>query len=209
MPGKQGGKKNMRQFLRVSALVLAMAVPSFAQTETWKVDPAHSKAVFSVRHLGISTVRGEFSGASGEAQIDDKDATKSQISVSLDVATVNTGQSGRDNDLKSANFFDAAQFPTMSFKSKNVSKAADGHLKLAGDLTIHGVTKEVTFDIDGPTPAINDPFGKGGFRRGASATAKINRKDFGILWNHLMDSGGLVVSDEVSITIDLEFVKKA
>lgn len=199
----------MRQFLRVSALVLAMAVPSFAQTDTWAVDGAHSKAVFSVRHLGISTVRGEFSGASGQAQIDDKDITKSQITVSLDVATVNTGQSGRDNDLRSPNFFDVAQFPTMSFKSKSISKGAGGNLKLVGDLTIHGVTKEVTFDVDGPTPAIKDPFGKGGFRRGASATAKINRKDFGITWNHLMDGGGVVVSDEVSITIDLELVKKA
>jgi polyisoprenoid-binding protein YceI len=197
----------MRNVLKIAALVAAFALPSFAQTETWNVDPAHSKAVFSVRHLGISTVRGELSNASGHASIDDKDISKSQIEVTLDASTVNTGQDARDKDLRSPNFLDVEKFPTLSFKSKSVSKGADGKLKLTGDLTIHGVTKEVTFEVDGPSPAIKDPFG-GGFRRGASATAKINRKDFGIIWNHLMDNGGVMVSDDVTITIDLELTKK-
>ena len=199
----------MRNMLRIAAVVAAFALPSFAQTGTWNVDPAHSKAVFSVKHLGISTVRGELSKASGHAEIDDKDVTKSQIEVTLDASTVNTGQDNRDKDLRSDNFFDVQKYPTMSFKSKRVSKAADGSLKLTGDLTMHGVTKEVAFDVDGLSPAIKDPFGSGGLRRGASATAKINRKDFGIVWNHVMDNGGLVVSDDVTITIDLELVKKA
>lgn len=198
----------MRNMLKIAALVAAFALPSFAQTGTWNVDPAHSKAVFSVKHLGISTVRGEISKASGHADLDDKDISKSQIEVTLDPATVNTGQEGRDKDLRSPNFFDVEKFPTMSFKSKSVTKGADGKLKLTGDLTLHGVTKEVVFEVDGPSPAIKDPFG-GGQRRGASATANINRKDFGITWNHVMDSGGLMVSDDVTITIDLELTKKA
>lgn len=198
----------MRNVLKIAAAVAAFALPSFAQTGTWDVDPAHSKGVFSVKHLGISTVRGELSKASGHAEINDNDVTKSQIEVTLGAATVNTGQEDRDKDLRSTNFLDVEKYPTMSFKSKSISKGPGGTLKLTGDLTIHGVTKEVTFDVDGPSPAIKDPFGAG-LRRGASATAKINRKDFGIVWNHLMDNGGLMVSDDVTITIDLELVKKA
>ena len=195
----------MRNMLKTAALVAAFALPSFAQTGTWNVDPAHSKAVFSVKHLGISTVRGEFSKMTGQAQVDDKDISKSQIEVTLDATTVNTAQDGRDKDLRSANFLDVEKFPTMSFKSKSISSNA-GSSKLTGDLTLHGVTKEVTFDLDGPSAAIKDPWGN--LRRGASATTKINRKDFGITWNHVMDNGGLVVGDDVTITIDLELTRK-
>lgn len=197
----------MRNAVKIAALVAAFALPSFAQTGSWNVDAAHSKAVFSVKHLGISTVRGELSKASGHAEINDSDITKSQIEVTLDTATVNTGQDDRDKDLRSANFFDVEKYPTMSFKSKSISKGPGGTLKLNGDLTIHGVTKEATFDVDGPSPAIKDPFG-GGLRRGASATAKINRKDFGIIWHRVMDNGGLMISDDVAITIDLELTSK-
>lgn len=196
----------MRNVLKIAALVAAFALPSFAQTSAWTVDPAHSKAVFSVKHLGISTVRGEFSKMTGQAQVEDKDIAKSQIEVTLDASTVNTGQSDRDKDLRSPNFLDVEKFPTMSFKSKSVAIGANGNLKLTGDLTIHGVKKEVTFDLDGPSAAIKDPWGN--LRRGASATTKINRKDFGITWNHAMDNGGLVVSDDVTITIDLELTRK-
>jgi polyisoprenoid-binding protein YceI len=196
----------MRNVVKIAALVAAFALPSFAQTGSWSVDPAHSKAVFSVKHLGISTVRGELSKMTGQAQVDDKDISKSQIEVTLDATTVNTGQEGRDKDLRSPNFLDVEKFPTMTFKSKSVSGSA-GNLKLTGDLTIHGVTREVTFDLDGPSAAIKDPWGN--LRRGASATTKINRKDFGISFNAVMDNGGLVVSDDVTITIDLELTKKA
>jgi len=197
----------MRNVVKIAALVVAFALPSFAQTGSWNVDPAHSKAVFSVRHMGISTVRGEFFNMTGQAQVDDQDVSKSQIEVTLDATTVNTGQSDRDADLRSPKFLDVTKFPTMTFKSKSVSSSADGKLKMTGDLTIHGVTKEVTFDLDGPTAAIKDR--QGNLRRGASATAKINRKDFGISFNAVMDNAGLVVSDDVSITIDLELTKKA
>jgi polyisoprenoid-binding protein YceI len=196
----------MRNVVKIAALVAAFALPSFAQTASWNVDPAHSKAVFSVKHLGISTVRGELSKMTGQAQVDDKDISKSQIEVTLDATTVNTGQEGRDKDLRSPNFLDVEKFPTMNFKSKSVSGSA-GNLKLTGDLTIHGVTKEVTFDLDGPSAAIKDPWGN--LRRGASATTKINRKDFGISFNAVMDNGGLVVGNDITITIDLELTKKA
>ena len=196
----------MKKLLRVVALVAAFALPSFAQVNSYDVDPAHSAAQFSVRHLGISTVRGEFSKVTGKVQVDEKDATKSQIDVTIDVNTLDTREPNRDKDVKSENFLDAAKYPTMTFKSKNISAVAEGKLKMTGDLTIHGVTREVTFDVDGPSPAIKDPWGN--LRRGAQATAKINRKDFGVSWNKVMDNGGMVVGDELTITIDLEMTRK-
>lgn len=197
----------MRNVFKVTALVAALALPSFAQTGSWNVDPAHSKAVFSIRHMGISTVRGEIFNMTGQAQVDDKDITKSQIEVTVDATTVNTGQADRDTDLRSPKFLDTTKFPTMTFKSKSVSSGADGKLKLTGDLTIHGMTKEVSFDLDAPANAFKDR--QGNLHRGASASAKINRKDFGISFNAVMDNGGLVVGDDVNITIDLELTKKA
>jgi polyisoprenoid-binding protein YceI len=196
----------MRIAVEIAGLLAAFALPSFAQTGTWNIDPNHSKAVFSIRHMGISTVRGEFFNMTGQAQVDDKDVSKSQIEATIDATTVNTGQSDRDADLRSPKFLDTAKFPTMSFKSKSISSGVGGPLKLTGDLTIHGVNKEVSFDLDGPTPAIKDQHGN--LHRGASATAKINRKDFGISFNAVMDNGGLVVGDDVTITVDLELIRK-
>lgn len=196
----------MKKLLRVVALVAAFALPSFAQVNSYDVDPAHSAAQFSVRHLGISTVRGQFSKVTGKVQVDEKDATKSQIDVTIDVNTLDTREPNRDKDVKSENFLDAAKYPTMTFKSKNIIAVAEGKLKMTGDLTIHGVTREVTFDVDGPSPAIKDPWGN--LRRGAQATAKINRKDFGVSWNKVMDNGGMVVGDQLTITIDLEMTRK-
>lgn len=197
----------MRNAVKIAAVVAAFALPSFGQTGNWNVDAAHSKAVFSVRHMGISTVRGEIFNMGGQAQVDEKDVTKSQIEVTLDATTINTGQADRDTDLRSPKFLDTAKFPTMTFKSKSISSGAGGQLKLTGDLTIHGVTKEATFDLDVPMVINKDK--QGNLHRGASATAKINRKDFGISFNAVMDNGGLVVSDEVTIIVDLELVKKA
>ncbi|NDQ58499.1 MAG: polyisoprenoid-binding protein [Acidipila sp.] len=196
----------MKKLLQVVALLAAFALPSFAQVNSYDVDPAHSAAQFSVRHLGISTVRGQFSKVTGKIQVDEKDATKSQIDVTIDVNTLDTREPNRDKDVKSENFLDAAKYPAMTFKSKNISAVTDGKLKMTGDLTIHGVTREVTFDVDGPSPAIKDPWGN--LRRGAQATAKINRKDFGVSWNKVMDNGGMVVGDELTITIDLEMTRK-
>lgn len=196
----------MKKLLQVVALVAAFALPSIAQVNRYDVDSAHSAAHFSVRHLGISTVRGHFSKVTGKIQVDEKDATKSQIDVTIDVNTLDTSEPNRDKDVKSENFLDAAKYPTMTFKSKNISAVADGKLKMTGDLNIHGVTREVTFDVDGPSPEIKDPWGN--LRRGAQATAKINRKDFGVSWNKVMDNGGVVVGDELTITIDLEMTRK-
>ena len=173
---------------------------------TWTIDAAHSHVGFAVKHMMISTVRGEFQKLSGTVQLDEKDVTKSSVEVTIDTTTVDTRVSQRDADLKSPNFLDVANFPTMTFKSKSVSKAGEGRLKITGDLTLHGVTKEVVLDVEGPTPAIK---AGNNLRRGASATTKINRKEFGINWSRTLDGGGLVVSDDVNITLDIEFVQKA
>ncbi|HEV8385970.1 MAG TPA: YceI family protein [Candidatus Acidoferrales bacterium] len=196
----------MRSILRVAALLAAVALPSSAQVTTWQIDPAHSAAQFSVRHMMISTVRGGFQKLSGTVQLDEKDITKSSVEVTIDATTIDTREPRRDADLKSANFLDVATYPTITFKSKSVSSAGEGRLKVTGDLTIHGVTQEVVLEVEGPTPAIK--MGNN-LRRGATATTKINRKEFGITWSRTLDGGGMVVSDEVNITLDVEFVQRA
>ncbi|MBI1750854.1 MAG: YceI family protein [Acidobacteria bacterium] len=197
----------MRSILRAAVLLMAAALPCPAQVSTWQLDPAHSAAQFSVRHLMVSNVRGEFHNLKGTIQLGEKDITKSSVEVSIDATTLDTREPKRDAHVKSADFLDVANFPTMTFKSKSASKGSDGRLRVTGDLTIRGVTKEVVLDVDGPTPAIKDPWGN--WRRGVSATTKINRKDFGVAWNALIEGGGAVVGDEVSITLDVEFVQKA
>jgi len=196
----------MKKLFSVAALLAFAALPALAQTNAWKVDPNHTAAQFSVKHLGVSTVRGAFMKTSGEIQLDEKDVTKSQVEVTVDTTSVDTRNETRDKDVKSPNFLDVAVYPTMTFKSRRITTAGDGKFKMTGDLTLHGVTKEVTFDVDGPSPAIKDPWGN--LRRGASATATINRQDFGINYNKMLDTGGLVVSNEVQITIDIEFIRR-
>jgi polyisoprenoid-binding protein YceI len=191
-----------------SALGLAviLSVPAPAAISTWQIDPAHSAAQFSVRHLAISTVRGAFSKVKGTVNFDDADISKSSIDVTIDVSTVDTREPKRDDDLRSDRFFDVKDFPTMTFKSTKVEQAAPGKLKVTGDLNIRGVTKPVVLDVDGPTPPVKDPWGNQ--RAAATATTKINRQDFGVKWNANMDNGGVVVGDEVSITIDVEMIKQ-
>ena len=196
----------MKKFITVAALIAFASLPALAQTTTWQVDPAHTNSQFAVKHLGVSTVRGAFTKTTGQIQLDEKDFTRSQVEITIDTTTLDTRVEARDKDVKSANFLDVATYPTMTFKSKRITSAGHGKLKLTGDLTLHGVTKEVTFDVDGPTEAIKDPWGN--LRRGASATATINRQDFGVNYNKTLDSGGLVVSNDVQITIDIEFVRK-
>lgn len=174
------------------------------QTRIWEIDPAHSSAQFTVRHLMIANVRGEFSKVTGRVSFDASEPARSSVEASVDISTINTREPDRDAHLKSADFFDVANFPAMTFKSRRVEKNADGGLKLIGELTLRGVTREVTFRVEGPTPAIKDPWGKS--RMGASATAKINRKDFGLTWNAALETGGVLVGDEVSITLDIELV---
>ena len=194
--------------IAVSAgLAAVLSLSAGAATTDWKIDPAHSSAQFSVRHMAISTVRGAFSKVNGAIVLDDKDISKSAVDVTIDVTTVDTREPGRDNDLRSDHFFDVAHFPTMTFKSKKVELAGPGKLKVTGDLTIRGTTKEVVLDVEGPTAPVKDPWGNQ--RAAATATAKINRQDFGVKWNATMDNGGLVVGDDVNITIDVEMTKVA
>jgi polyisoprenoid-binding protein YceI len=190
-----------------AGLVAALSLPAAAATSTWQIDPAHSAAQFAVKHLAISTVRGAFTSVKGTVQFDDKDITKSSVEVTIDVNSVDTRQPDRDKDLRSDHFFDAEHFPAITFKSKRVEQVSPGKLKITGDLTIHGITKEVVLDVDGPTAPIKDPWGNQ--RMAINATTKINRQDFGVKWNATMDNGGVVVGDEVTITIDAEMTPKA
>jgi polyisoprenoid-binding protein YceI len=197
--------------VRRGAVLLTLSmlplIPALAATSTWQLDPAHSAATFAVRHLMISTVRGEFSKVTGTVQFDEADATKSNVDVTIDTTTVNTREPERDEDLRSDHFLDVKEFPTMTFHSKKVEKAGTGKLKVTGDLTIRGVTKQVVFDVEGPSRAVKDPWGN--MRKAASATTKINRQDFGVKWNAKMDDGGVVVGDEVTITLDVEMTKES
>lgn len=197
----------IRKFAAAVILTGALALQAPAATTTWQIDPAHTAAQFAVKHMMISTVRGEFKSVTGTIVWDDQDVTKSTVKVTIDTKTVNTGEDKRDQDLKSDKFFDVANFPTMTFVSKKVEANGTGKLKVTGDLTIRGVTKEVVLNVEGPAAAIKDPWGN--TRSAASATTQINRQDFGVKWNANLDGGGVVVSDNVTITIDLEMVKQA
>jgi polyisoprenoid-binding protein YceI len=173
----------------------------------WQIDPAHSAAHFSVRHLMISNVRGEFTKLSGSALLNPADPAKSTVEITIEAASVNTREPQRDEHLRSADFFDVANHPTLTFRSKRVEALGGENFKLSGDLTIRGVTKEVTFDVEGPTAPVKDPWGN--IRAGVTASAKINRKDFGVAFNALTETGGLVVGDEVKITVEAELIQQA
>ncbi len=191
----------------MGVLATLLALPAGAANTTWKIDPAHSAAHFSVRHLGISNVRGDFTKISGAVQLDDQDITKSTVEVTIDAASVDTRVADRDKDLRSERFFDVANYPTLTFKSKKIEQVGEGKLKVAGDLTIRGVTKEVVLEVEGPTAPIKDPWGN--LRTAVTGSTKINRQDFGVKWNAKLDNGGVVVGDEVTITFDVELVKAA
>jgi polyisoprenoid-binding protein YceI len=184
-----------------AGLAAAISLPAAAATSDWQIDPAHSSAQFAVKHLAISTVRGAFTSVKGAIQLDDKDITKSTVDVTIDVNSVDTRVAARDKDLRSDHFFDVEHYPTITFKSKKVEQVAPGKLKVIGDLTIHGVTKEVALDVDGPSAPIKDPWGNQ--RVGINASSKITRQDFGITY------GPGMIGDEVSITIDAEMFQKA
>jgi polyisoprenoid-binding protein YceI len=195
----------MKLFLKsaVAALVLA---PSFAFATEYTIDSSHSSAQFSVRHLMVSNVRGELGKVEGVVNYNEKDVTKSTVEATIDATAINTREPKRDEHLRSPDFLDTAKFPTITFKSTKVEKASGDKLKVTGNLTLHGVTKPVTLDVEGVGTEIKDPWGN--VKRGSVVTAKINRKDFGLGWSAVMESGGMVVGDEVSITIDAELLKK-
>jgi polyisoprenoid-binding protein YceI len=199
------GLKVTRSIVAIAAAAW-LSLPASAATSTWNIDSHHSSAQFAVKHLMISTVRGQFHGVTGTVNWDEQDITKSTVDVTIDATTVDTQEPNRDKDLKSENFFDVTKYPTMTFKSKKIEQAGAGKLKVTGDLTMHGVTKEVVLDVDGPTAPIKDPWGN--TRVALNATGSVNRQDFGVKWNAKMDNGGVVVADNVNITIDAEMIKK-
>jgi polyisoprenoid-binding protein YceI len=172
---------------------------------TWNIDPVHSVAEFKVKHMMISNVKGQFTGVSGKLTYDEADVTKSSVEATIDAASVNTREPQRDAHLKSADFFDVEKFPTLGFKSTRVSRTGEGELAVEGELMIHGVTRKVVFAVEGPTAPGKDPWGN--TRIGISATTKINRKDYGLTWNAALETGGILVGEEVTITLDVEFVK--
>lgn len=186
-----------------ASFAAALSLPAAAANSTWQIDPAHSSAQFAVKHLGISTVRGAFTSVKGNVQFDDQDITKSSVDVTIDVSSVDTRVPDRDKDLRSDHFFDADHYATITFKSKKVEQLSPGKLRVIGDLTIHGATKEVVLEVDGPSAAIKDPWGNP--RMGINGTTKVSRKDFGIGGNY----PAAMIGDDVSITIDAEIFQKA
>jgi polyisoprenoid-binding protein YceI len=174
-------------------------------TATWNLDPVHSVAEFKVKHMMISNVKGQFTAVTGAMTLNESDLTNSAIEASIEAASINTRDAQRDAHLKSADFFDVEKFPTLSFKSTRVTPIGDGELAVEGDLTIHGVTRKALFAVEGPTPPAKDPWGN--VRVGLSATTKIHRKDFGLTWNAALEAGGILVGEEVIITLDVQFVK--
>jgi polyisoprenoid-binding protein YceI len=196
----------MRRLAHPFLLALLLLAPVFAHAATWEIDPAHSSVSFSVRHMMISTVRGQFRSFSAKATGDPTAPASATIEATIDAKTIDTGNEKRDGHLKSPDFFDVEKFPTVTFKSKKIESAAAGKAKVTGDLTMHGVTKQVVLDVEYPAATIKDPMGN--TKAGAHATTRIDRKDFGIVWNKAMDGGGIMVGDDVDVTIDVEAVKK-
>ena len=194
--------------LVAAALLTSLVVlPASAQSATWTIDPGHSAAQFTVRHMVVANVRGEFDGPTGTVTFDPADLRTLKVDASFETKTVNTRNADRDKDLRSDLFFDVARFPKMTFKSKRAEPGAAGHLKLVGDLTIKGVTKEVTLDVEGPTPEIKDIWGER--RLGATATTTLDRRQFGLVYNRMLEGGGAVVGDTITVTLDLEMTRKA
>lgn len=185
-------------------MTTATSIPTAATI--WRLDPAHSSAEFKVKHMMISNVKGSFSGLSGDLTLHEPDHSLTRIDASIDIATVSTGDAQRDGHLKSADFFDAEKFPAMSFKSTKVLPLGPGEFAVTGDLTIHGVTKGVTFQVEGVGRPAKDPWGNS--RIGLSATLKINRRDFGLGWNAALEAGGFLVGEEVSISLEVQFIQQ-
>jgi len=183
------------------ASVLLLSLPAAAST--WEGDPAHTTSTFSVRHMMVTNVRGEFGKTTATVQQDDQDITKSTVEVTVDTTTIDTRQPKRDAHLKSPDFFDVEKFPTMTFKSTKITKGEGSKLKVEGNLTLHGVTKVVVFDVD-VTPELTN---RGQTHKGVTASAKINRKDYGLNWNQTLEAGGVLVGDEVTIQVDMELKK--
>jgi polyisoprenoid-binding protein YceI len=197
----------MKLIIRTLAVGFALLLPQMASASTWLIDPDHSNIGFSVKHLMISNVKGNFIKFDGTVDLNDRDITKSTVAVNIDPSSINTNIQKRDDHLRSADFFDVAKYPEMKFSSRRWVHGARGGLKVTGDLTIHGVTREVVLDVKPFSKESKDPWGN--IRRSTSATAKINRKDFGLVWNKSLETGGVLVGDQVDISLEVEMIKSA
>jgi len=196
----------MKKIIASISTIIALSLPAFAFASTWTIDPDHSNIGFKVKHLMVANVKGSFEKHTGTVEINDKDITKSKVEVSIDTNSINTNVQKRDEHLRSADFFDVAKYPTMTFVSKKVAKAGKDRLKVTGDLTLHGVTREVVLDVEPISKESKDPWGN--IRRGTTATTKIDRKDFGLAWNKGLETGGVLVGDEITITLEIEMIRK-
>jgi len=196
----------MKRIIASISAIIALALPVLALASTWNIDPEHSNVGFKVRHLMVSNVKGNFEKFTGTVDINDRDITKSKVEVNIDTNSINTSVQKRDEHLRSADFFDVAKYPEMTFVSKKVAKFGKDKLKVTGFLTLHGVTREVVLDVEGPSKESKDPWGN--IRKGATATTKINRKDFGLVWNKALETGGVAVGDEITITLEIEMIRK-
>ncbi len=190
----------------VASALLLLAASASAQPVTWQIDSTHSSAQFSVRHMMVANVRGGFEKMSGSVLWDGKTLSGAQVEVTIDAASINTREPKRDNHLRSADFFDVATYPTLTFKSTKLEPVGSGRLKMTGDLTMHGVTRPVVFDVTGPTEIVSD--GRGTSRAGATAAATLSRKEFGLTWNRAIETGGVLVGDEVTLTVDVSLVSR-
>lgn len=191
-------------FVSVPILVFA-ALPVWAQATTWQIDPGHTATQFAVKHMMVSTVRGQFTRTTGTVVWDGRNVSSAVVNIVIDAASIDTREPARDNHLRSAEFLNVAKYPTLTFRSTKVEAAGAGRAKVTGDLTIRGVTRQVVLDVEGPSTAVTDPLNV--TRVGALATTKISRKAFGLIWNRLLEGGGAVVGDGVTITIDVEIVR--
>jgi len=197
----------MRKLAKSLLAVIAVALPGSAFAADYVIDPSHTSVGFTVRHLMVSKVRGSFEKVSGTVKYDPNEPEKIVIDATIDAASINTGEAKRDEHLRSPDFFDVAKHPTLTFKSKKAKVLGKGKLEVIGDLTIRGVTKEVTLQVEGLDQEIKDPWGN--VRRGATATTRINRKDFGLAWNQVLETGGVMVGEDVDIQIDVELIRQA
>jgi polyisoprenoid-binding protein YceI len=194
-----------KAFVRVVFTALLLLAPAAVSASNWDINPDHSSIQFRVRYMTVVNVKGAFDKFQGTANFDDKNIAQSSVNVTIDTASINTGNGKRDTHLRTDDFFDVAKYPTITFVSKKVVPADKGKLKITGDLTLLGVTKEVVLDVEGPCEAIKDPWGN--VRRGASAKTTINRKDYGLTWNKTLDTGGVMIGDEVNVILEVELVK--
>ncbi len=185
--------------------VLILLAPAVGAASTWNINPDHSSIQFQVRYMKVVNVKGAFDKFQGTVKFDDKNPAKSSVNVSIDSTSINTGVEKRDEHLRTDDFFDCAKHPTITFVSKKITQVGKGKIKVVGDLTLLGVTREVVLDVEGPTPEIKDPWGN--IRRGASARTKIDRQDYGLTWNKVLDTGGIMIDNEVNVIMEVELVK--